>query len=70
MSYRLIQLIIHNKEGVYKEVYRIQKQYGLFNWIDLIEEEYNNKTEALNRLEEIKKDKTTKHLYKIIKVIK
>jgi hypothetical protein len=69
MSYRLIQLISHNKEGVYKEVYRIQKRYGLFDWIDLIEEEYN-KTDGLNRLEEIKKDKTTKHLYKIIKVIK
>ena len=70
MSYRLIQLIVHNKEGLYLEVYRIQKRYGLFDWIDLIEEEYQDKTTALNRLEEIKKDKTTTHKFKILKVIK
>jgi hypothetical protein len=69
MSYRLIQLVSHNKEGNYKEVFRIQKRYGLFDWIDLIDEEYLDKTTALNRLEEIKKTKKTKYLFKTIKVI-
>jgi len=69
-KYRLIQLIVHNKEGLYLEVYRIQKQYRLFNWIDLINEEYQDKITALNRLEEIQKDKTTKQLFKVIRIIK
>jgi len=69
-KYRLIQLISHNKLGEYKEVYRIQKRYGLFDWIDLIDEESTDKNIMLNRLEEIQKDKTTKHLYKVIRIIK
>jgi hypothetical protein len=69
-KYRLIQLISHNKEGEYKEVYRIQKRYGLFDWIDLIDEEYKTKNEGLNRLEEIQKDKIIKYLFKVIRIIK
>jgi hypothetical protein len=71
-KYRLIQVITHNKKGEYNEKYKIQKNYGKIipDWIELTNEEYENKNEALNRLEEIKKDKTTKYLSKTIKVIK
>lgn len=69
---RLIQTSIYDKQGLYKEEYNIQKNYGKIipDWINIPEENYKDKNQALNRLEELKKDKTTKTQAKTIKVIK
>lgn len=71
-KYRIIQLITLSKDGMYKETYHIQKNYGKIipEWITIHDDLIQTKNEAELLLEEIIKDKTTTYKYKTIKEVK